>query len=221
MAGKIYRVKLVSPLRVSVAAFSGYVSRTAEVYRKQFMLTQICQHFQRGANDSDFLIGIRSSELFPGEVDENETVFEFLPLAEKAGDPAEFWRCFRRLKRPVIQFRRREYLYQNDAEGALRFTGEVNSPPIFTFEGLGAAINDLVYGAEREGRARDAHDQQMIIEGNRALQEVITTAQVIGSRGVPEGVRRYAMEQHRYLLERQEQLNRRMDIKLKRIDRIA
>lgn len=112
---------------------------------------------QAVADNSDLIVAEISAKLVSNEPFAHDATTTYKTLANKGENYKEFWNVIKTHHRPLV-FRRQHDTFQplidisRDDLIINRLT--VSSPPDITITGIGTAITDLYYAAEREERNR-------------------------------------------------------------------
>lgn len=220
--------------KVHFAGKEGLPAWSTLYYMEQFCLNhlklttvqRICELLAAGIRENQMAVAAYSLELFPPEPIER-TDFkpgELVPFSSRGQAADAFWHIIRRYKRPVVLLRDTETgqqtpLYDyNRPEAAKIWAFQEQSPPEGVIRGAAQAAIDLFFAGEREDRERQAHANEQIGQAADNLAGLIRASQVIASPVTPEGVRRYAEEQLTLLMNKQAELNRKIGLRIVRVD---
>lgn len=203
-----------------------YMEQFCLNHLKLMTIQRICEVMAKGASDSQLSVVAYSLDLFPEEPLDKVTYKEedLIVKATKDENASRFWYIIQRYKRPIVLFqdsdsKERIPLYDyNHIEAAKIWSFKEQSPPDGIIRGAVGAGIDLFYAGEREERARLDFQNQQIGHSVENMGRIARASQVINSDATPEGVRRYANEQLRILMEKQAELNIKMGLSVCSID---
>ncbi len=100
---------------------------------KIYTLRKMIELFHEGANDSNFIIGTNSINVYSESFPIYEKEKDFIVLTSKEKSAEKFWHYFKYLRRPIIIYRKNNNdipLYNLKSKEALTLTRLIkNSPP--------------------------------------------------------------------------------------------
>jgi len=203
-----------------------YMEQFCLNHLKLMTIQRICEVLAKGADDSQLSVVAYSLDLFPEEPID-KIVFkeeDLIVKAAKDNNAARFWYIIQRYKRPVVLFQDRDskqriplYDYTH-IEAAKIWSFKEQSPPDGIIRGAVGAAIDLFYAGEREERDRLAYLNQQIGKSADNWENIARASQIINSDATPAGVRYYANEQIRILMEKQAELNKKMGLTICSVD---
>jgi hypothetical protein len=225
---KIYRgdigttkINLVSEISFPVWSILHYLERLSQTYFKLLAIQRVCDALARGCKLEDIVVFERSADL----ISTNPFVFNegeiFRQLGSESTDYKQFWGLIKKIHRPMVFVRDRggyRSLFDIRNDDLIINKLVVSSPPNITVSGIGGAVADIYYAAEREERKRQEHRGQQINQAVRNIGEIAETRQKIGEVRISDGHREYLDAILDDLLSEQVQLQRQMGMQSKRID---
>ena len=229
---QVARVTLRSKQGLPSWTLTHYLDALSINHMKLFLTQRICELLARGAHDEDFEIGSTSADLVPSEDDPSVSIEPrrlthgpYNVLGRKDEDARRFWTLLTRLRRPVVRFRYHgiwnELFLPSGPEAARVGRFLENSPPIIDIQGAGGALIDLIYGPEREERARVGWENEQIGRATENIERIARASQVIESPETPSGVKAYARQQLQHLQAKQAALNKRLGVSIENVDTVA
>ncbi|MBQ4765416.1 hypothetical protein [Pectobacterium versatile] len=184
-------------------------------YFKLVTIQRVCEALNEGCEDGDLIIAEESAKLVSND---NFTYNGSKPhevLVNKGDDFYKFWDIIKTHHRPVVFRRCRNSflpLFNISSDDLIINRLTVTSPPDITVTGIGTAITDLYYAAEREERSRLEHQNNQIGQTARNLGEIITTQSMLHDSNLDPGVKAYVESMLQSLMQRQAELNQQMGI---------
>lgn len=200
-----------------------FIETTSLNYIKLLYITKICDLYSKN-EITDNMIYIEKNNFYQNK---KELLIHRDPISKifllgKSSSPEDFWYILRKNSRPLVfikvndQFK--PLFLEKDNE--LVFTRlSVESPPEFVIKGFLPALIDLFFAKRRESREIDAHINSQIGQVARNIEDIVRAAQIINDPRTPEGVRAYAKSILDDIMYKQSNLNEKMSINVKRIDR--
>lgn len=94
----------------------------------------------------------------------------------------------------------------------------VTSPPDITVTGIGTAISDLYYAAEREERNRQDHQNRQIGQAARNIGDIASAQAMLNNPNISPGAKMHLEILIMGLIDRQVELNREMCIRSLRVN---
>jgi len=237
-SGEICRLDLYGKYELPPWTITHYCHQTLINSLKMTTIINILKLFDAGKQSHDFLIEIKPKELYPeyddllkkakkvvkySEIENkpNEIVYLF----SKDTSPYDFWRLLKRQDRPNVLVRDENMwvpIYDQDYRTSIQLRSiSVNSPPSFSFEGLGQTINDLRFGKDQENRNHINWQNEQIQNISNNVDNIVRNSATMNDPDVPEGIKAYASEIYSSLMHKQAELNDKIGldrIELRSID---
>ena len=205
-------------------SYGSYVARVDSYYRKLSIVDRICQLKIRGIDDSDLVIAMASVQLFPEAEIEYADFQRFVNLTSKSEDPREFWHEIEIRERPAVFYKDgpRYIPILSLREGTLDLNNAViKSPGEFSISGFASFLISLFFSGREDQRRQELH-QIAVSEGMmRQLREMADLAIKLEDPRLPPGVRRYALEVFKQVVERHRRDLLRLGIRIVAIDLYA
>lgn len=203
-----------------------YIEDTCNNYNKVLLLIKICEHLQFGGNDQELWIAKKSMSLFPAKSIEESSAFKkenYIKLTIKDDRPEFFWHIITNYVRPMVFSKNEDEftpLVDFVDEDAIRISSfSYNSPPIIDIAGaLGTLIN-LAYAGEKNNREEEDHIARQLGEAANNYRQIAFASQVINDPRTPEGIKIYANNALLEIMLKQEVLNKKLGVRVDRIDR--
>jgi hypothetical protein len=194
-------------------------------YNKIMTVRRICELMHDGAYDDEFFVAKKSEELFPSEsanVTFTHETDRFVRLATKSQNPEEFWRIIKDYVRPVVFYTGGDVpikLVDYTDDGAIKIRKlSYNSPPSWDIQGTINGLIDVANAGNRRAMEEESHISNQIGAGFENMERYARASQVINDPRTPEGVKHYANNLLNDLTKKQEKLNKKLDIRVNKID---
>lgn len=202
-----------------------YLEDTCNNYNKLLQIVRTCMYLQHGY-DSELWVAKKSVFLFPDKSLEEYFTFKeqnYIKIATKAIDSERFWYIVTRYVRPIVFIKRHDNFiplvdFINDDAIKIRSLS-YNSPPLFDIEGVVGTIIDLAYAGKRDAREEEEHIARQLGESADNCRRIAHASQVINDERTPRGVKVYANNALSEIMAKQAVLNKKLDIRIAKIDR--
>lgn len=179
-----YVVELKSTTELSHWELSHTLNVLGNTYMKLTMLNEMQKLYNNGANDNDFVIGVKSLDLHIN-ISELDTLIqipiesEYTILDRKSENAESFWSVFNSLHRPIILYKTQNgYKSLYNSENYLIFKNiDTNSPQWLKTLGKSASIElaKIVFTAITGHYITDFvfedNTQELIEQNNRAIEQ--------------------------------------------------
>ena len=213
----IYRITLEGNEELLSWTISHYMHSIVSTYIKLTTISNIISFVNKGIELQDFIICKSPKDLYKAgkeNYSENELENSYISFSEEN----DFWDIFMKKNRPNVFVKINNFwkpVFSDNSNLSLQIRKiEINSPPKFTFEGLGESINALRFGKNIETRLEKK-------EEIKNLADLINIQTLLdNSKMTPEHKRKF-QEKIDKLLDNQEELNKKAHICQATIDILA
>lgn len=198
-------------------AITKYIEDTCLIHMKMSIIQKICELSLKGASDWRFSAVVESAALFPTISFSDEDYRDKTIRANKWKDSESFWRIINGKKRPIVLFEldNGEKIPLNDYgyNEAIRITNlSVSSPFKGVLTGLVGPLLDAYQVTMEEERRSIEHLNKQIGQTARNLENIIRTTQLLENSNLSSGLRTYAQNSINALIQKQQELNRKLGI---------
>ena len=170
-----------------------------------------------------------SGSSYDNEVDDSEdsevdqSGYVTLDSSEMSASASVFWDGILSRERPevlLIEDSLLKPIVDNYGYDAIKITAlKFASPPALDARGLIGGLSDLVFAGKRNRREEETFINSQIGQTIDNMGKISRASQVISDEKTPPSVRVYAEGVLKQIQAQQERINRRLDIRLDRIDR--
>lgn len=203
-----------------------YIEDTCNNYNKVLLIIRICEHAQMGGSDSELWVAKKSMAPFMNKSIGKSFTFKednYVNLATKTENPKLFWHIVINYSRPMVFLRKNNDFIPLvdfiDDEAIKVISFSYNSPPMFDIEGVVNTLVDIGYAGKRNSREEEEHIARQLGESAENYRRIAFASQVINDEKTPEGIRKYANNALADIMLKQEVLNKKLGIRVEKINK--
>lgn len=208
-------------------AVNHYVTEFCNNYNKILLVQKICLLMQQGYYDEQFYVTKKSAVAIPSKNLFKSFTYsdkKFIILTTKGENPKEFWNRIFNYVRPnvfVKDFNGDFFpIMDFEDDDAIKITSmSYNSPVKLDIKGAVDSLIDIANAGNRSEMEEENHIAEQIEQGAKNYESIARASGIVNSENTPDGVKHYANQGLKDLLEKQAILNKKLGIRTQRIDR--